>query len=105
MATENAKNSPKKDATSEETRVQDQVLDAIKRSQEATLKVVTAWSENVAKLTPNLPEMPKLPLADALPKPEEISDKFFEFAVQLMDAQQAFVKKLIDVLPGQEKPS
>jgi 3-methyladenine DNA glycosylase AlkC len=105
MAPENAKNTTKKEATAEETRVQDQVLDAIKRSQESALKIVSAWSENVAKLTPKLPEMPKLPLIDSLPKPEEVSDQFFEFAQQLLDAQQEFVKKLIDTLPGHDKPS
>lgn len=105
MVSENAKNTTKKEAAAEEARVQDQVLDAIKRSQESALKIVSAWSENVAKLTPKLPEMPKLPLIDSLPKPEEISDQFFEFAQKLMDAQQEFVKKLVETLPGRDKPN
>jgi hypothetical protein len=49
--------------------------------------------------------MPKLPMIDALPKPEEISDKFFEFAQELMNAQQEFVRRLIDALPGHDEPS
>jgi hypothetical protein len=105
MAEEKAKNTTNKDAAAEESRVKDQILEAIKRSQDATLKVVSAWSESVAKLTPKLPEMPKLPMIDALPKPDEISDKFFEFAQELLNTQQEFVKRLIDALPGHDEPS
>lgn len=105
MAEEKAKNTAKKDAATEESRVQDQILEAIKRSQDATLKIVSAWSESVAKLTPQLPEMPKMPMIDALPKPDEVSDKFFEFAQELMNAQQEFVKRLIDALPKHDGPS
>ncbi len=104
MAAENAKNTTNKDAAAEESRVQDQILEAIKRSQDATLKIVSAWSESVAKVAPKLPEMPKLPMMDAIPKPGEISDKFFEFARELMNTQQEFVKRLIDALPGHDEP-
>ena len=105
MAEEEAQNTAKKDAADEESRVQDQILEAIKRSQDATLKIVSAWSESVAKLTPQLPEMPKMPMFDALPKPDEVSDKYFEFAQELMNAQQEFVKRLIAALPGHDEPS
>lgn len=105
MAEEEAQNTAKKDAAAEESRVQDQILEAIKRSQDATLKIVSAWSESVAKLTPQLPEMPKMPMFDALPKPDEVSDKYFEFAQELMNAQQEFVKRLIAALPGHDEPS
>ena len=105
MAEEEAQDTAKKDAAAEESRVQDQILEAIKRSQDATLKIVSAWSESVAKLTPQLPEMPKMPMFDALPKPDEVSDKYFEFAQELMNAQQEFVKRLIAALPGHDEPS
>jgi len=105
MATEKAKNTDKSDAGADESRIQDQIMDAIKKSQEATLKVVSAWSESVAKIAPKLPEMPKLPLVDSLPKPGEISDKFFEFARELMATEHEFVQRLLDALPGHDKPS
>ena len=79
--------------------VQEQVLDAIKQSQEATLRAVKAWSESAASLTPNFPELPAMPLLDALPKPKEVSEQFFDFAQKLLSSQQEFVKSLIDVLP------
>jgi hypothetical protein len=83
--------------------VQEQVLEALKRSQDATLQIVSAWSESVAKVAPQLPEMPKLPFVDALPQPGELSDTFFDFAQKLMASQQEFVKKLIETLPGSDK--
>jgi hypothetical protein len=105
MVAEKAKATPKTDAGSEESRIQDQVLEAIKKSQEATLKVVSAWSESVSKMAPKLPEMPKLPLVDSLPKPGEISDKLFSFAQELLATEHEFVKRLLDALPGHDKPS
>jgi hypothetical protein len=109
MVAENTKDTTKKDgkkkAAAEAARVQSQVLEAIKRSQDATLKIVSAWSENVAKVTTHLPELPKLPLVDTLPKPGELSDQYFEFAQQLMSSQQEFVKKLFDTLPGHDQPN
>jgi 3-methyladenine DNA glycosylase AlkC len=98
--TKNTKSTKKTEATDEKSVIQDQVLDAIKRSQEATLKIVGAWSESVAKLATNLPDVPKLPLVDSLPKPGELSDQFFDFAQKLMTSQQEFVQKLIKTLPG-----
>jgi hypothetical protein len=105
MVTEKAKSTDKTTASTDEKHIQDQVLDAIRKSQEATLKVVSAWSESVAKIAPKLPEMPKLPLVDSLPKPGEISDKFFSFAQELLATEHEFVKKLLDALPGHDKPS
>jgi hypothetical protein len=88
--------------TDDSKRVQDQMLDAIKQSQDAALQAVSAWSENVAKLAPKLPDMPKLPIAGALPKPGDLSDQFFEFAQQLLTSQQKFVEQLIAALPGHD---
>ena len=105
MVAEKAKNTGKGDASADESSIQDQILEAIKKSQEATLKVVSAWSESVSKIAPKLPEMPKIPLVDSLPKPGEISDKFFEFARELMATEHEFVKRLLDALPGHDKPN
>jgi hypothetical protein len=91
--------------TDENKNIQDQVLNAIKESQDAALQAVSAWSEIVAKLDPKLPDMPKLPMAEALPKPSKLSDQYFEFAQQLLTSQQKFVEKLIAALPGQDKTS
>jgi 3-methyladenine DNA glycosylase AlkC len=103
MPEENAKSKEKKNAESDDkSRVQEQVLDALKRSQDATLQIVSAWGESVSKLATKLPDMPKMPTIDSLPKPSEITDQFFDFAQKLMASQQEFVKKLIDALPGHD---
>jgi hypothetical protein len=103
MVAEKAKNTAKDDTSAaDEHKIQEQILSAVKKSQEATQKVVGAWSESVQKIAPKLPDMPKLPLVDALPKPEEISDKFFSFAQDLLAAEQDFFQRLIDALQGHE---
>ena len=104
MVAEKDKNTEKSKASAEESRIQDQVLEAIKKTQEATLKVVSAWSESVAKHAPKLPDMPKIPLMDSLPKPDEISEKFFKFAQDLLATEHEFVKRLLDALPGHDEP-
>lgn len=93
----------KADTAADTKGVQDQVLDAIKRSQEATLQAVGSWSESVTKMVHNLPDMQKLHVPESLSKPSELSDQFFEFADKVMKSQQEFVKKLIDALPGHDK--
>lgn len=101
-STKNDESTKNTEASDEKSLIQDQVLDAIKRSQEAALQIVGVWSKSVAKLATNLPDMPTLPMVDALPKPGELSDQFFDFAQKLMTSQQEFVKKLIETLPGKD---
>ena len=99
-ATSNEKNSTGDTESRETSHVQEQVLDAIKRSQDATLQVVAAWGESVSKLVPALPDMPTPPTFAGLPNPGDVTDQFFDFAQALMASQQEFVKKLLDALPG-----
>ena len=109
MPTESAKGSEKKQATSggsatggPESNAQQELIQALKRSQDAVLQAVSLWSESVQKIAPSLPDMPSLPLSDSFPKPEEVSDQFFSFAQKMLDEQQEFVKRLIEVLPGHQ---
>lgn len=102
-ATTDAPTAESANESTKESSVQQELLTALKRSQEATIKVVSAWSESVKKLAPSLPDMPKLPHLDSLPSPGELSDQFFAFAKEMMVAEQEFVQRLIDVLPGHEK--
>jgi 3-methyladenine DNA glycosylase AlkC len=96
------KNTTGNESGDEKSHIQEQLLDAIKRSQDAALQIVGAWSESVSKLATKLPDMPKMPTLDSLPKPGEVTDQFFDFAHKLMASQQEFVKKLIDTLPGHD---
>jgi hypothetical protein len=101
--TKKAETATETDGVTDAKSVQDQVLDAIKRGQDATLQVVGTLSDHVAKMVHNLPDLPKIPIPEALTKPSELSDQFFEFAQKLMKSQQEFAKKLVDTLARHDK--
>src|SRR6266511_1915496 len=68
--------------------VQEQILEAIRKSQEAMVNGVRAWSEAIEKVA--LP-LSSYPLADQLPKPV---DAAFDLAEQLLAAQREFAHNL-----------
>lgn len=102
-ATSNEKNSTGDTESRDTSYAQERVLDAIKRSQDATFHVVAAWGESVSMLVATLPDMPTPPTLAGLPSPGDVTDGFLDFAQELMASQQEFVKKLLDALPGREK--
>ncbi len=76
--------------------LQAQALEAIKTGQAATVDAVTAWRDNVAKLTPNTPPV-ELPaeFKQAVGDPAQIVDSVYDFAAQLLDLNKDFVHKLL----------
>jgi hypothetical protein len=104
MPAQNAKNNKSNSTEStepeEKSHIQEQLLDAIKRSQDATCRSLAPGARASRSWWPSCPIMPKMPTLDSLPKPGEVTDQFFDFAHKLMASQQEFVKKLIDTLPG-----
>ena len=91
-------------STTEYTRAaQDQVLNALKQSQDAVVKAVETWSGAVAKLP--VPPV-DVPYSDELPKPEEILETTFEFAQRLLDAQRDFARNVLRAAaPQTDAPS
>ena len=92
------------DATSKQ--LQDQVLTAMKQTQEATVQAISVWGAAVDKLTarwPGGPELQAWPWPDWLPTPEEVSDQLFDFARQVLDQQQEFVRQVLAALPGRHR--
>lgn len=87
--------------TDQTTAIQDQILDIVRQSQDATVKAVQAWSENVAKLAPSLPALPALPAVPAvptaqdLPKADEVIDLGFGFAERLLSTQRDFAHSVL----------
>jgi hypothetical protein len=73
--------------------VQDQVLDAIKTSQDALLSAVKAVAENAAPLTEKLPAAP---FASQLPDGVDVVNTAFGFAEKLLANQKEFTTKLIE---------
>lgn len=71
--------------------VQEQVLQTIRKSQDAVVDGVRAWSEAIGKVA--LP-LPSYPLADQLPKPADVVDGAFDLVEQLLAAQREFAHNL-----------
>jgi len=80
-------------STTESThKTQDQVLNALKQSQDAVVKAVETWSETVGKLPrPSV----DVPFAKDLPKPDEIIETTFDFAQKLLGAQRDFARNVL----------
>jgi hypothetical protein len=73
--------------------MQEQVLAALKQSQDAVVRAVEAWSDAVAKVPrPNV-DVPAF--AKDLPKPEEVLETTFDFAQKILDAQREFARNVL----------
>jgi hypothetical protein len=67
--------------------LQAQVLDGIRKSQEAVIDGMRSWAETIQQLVPGTAQA-ALPRTDQLPTPTEVVDSVFDFAAQLLDAQR-----------------
>jgi len=70
---------------------QEQILDTIRKGQEAVTDATRTWAETVQSITPSLP----MPFADKLPKPAELVSNAYDFAEQLLAAQRKFAEDVI----------
>jgi len=73
---------------------QEQILDTIRKGQEAVTDATRTWAETVQAITPSLP-IPSLPFADQLPKPAELVSNAYDFAEQFLAAQRKFAEDVI----------
>jgi hypothetical protein len=84
--------------------VQGQILDAIHKSQETVVEAIKTWADTVQAITPSLPAVPAVPLADKLPKPGELVSSAYDFAEQLLASQRKFAEDVLEatasVLPA-----
>jgi hypothetical protein len=88
--------------------LQDEVLNTVRRSQEAVIDAIRTWSETVQSITPKLPAVP-VPGASKLPKPEEVVANAYDFAEQLLASQRKFAEEVIkataSLMPATEDPA
>jgi len=82
------------DPTSIGKEVQAQILETIRKSQEAVTDAIRTWADAVHSVTPSLP-IPSLPLADKLPKPTDVVANAYDFAEQLLAAQRKFAEDVL----------
>ncbi|MGD0245336.1 MAG: hypothetical protein ABSB59_34140 [Streptosporangiaceae bacterium] len=74
--------------------LQDEVLNTVRKSQEAVIDAIRTWSETIQSITPKLPSVP-VPGADKLPKPEEVVASAYDFAEKLLASQRKFAEELV----------
>jgi hypothetical protein len=74
--------------------LQDEFITAIRKSQEAVVEGVRTWADTVRSVTPKTPSV-QMPLADKLPKPEEVVASAYDFAEKLLASQREFAEELL----------
>jgi hypothetical protein len=70
------------------------VLDGIRKSQEAVIDGMRAWTETIQQLVPGTGQS-ALPRTDQLPSPAEVVDSVFDFAAQLLNAQRELAHSVL----------
>ena len=91
--------------------VQEQFLSTVRKGQEMTLDALRTWVETVQSVTQSLPSIPSvsLPLADRLPKPQDVVSSGYDFAEQILTNQRKFANEVLEVasplIPGEDSKS
>jgi hypothetical protein len=80
-----------KDPTQE---IQAQVLDGIRKSQEAVIDGMRTWAETMQQLVPGATQA-AMPRTEQLPTPAEVVDSVFDFAAQLLNAQRELAHSVL----------
>ena len=91
--------------------VQDEILSTVRKSQAAVVDAIQTWAGAVQSITPSLPEL-NLPFADKLPRPQDLVDRAYDFAEQLLASQRTFAEDvlkatapLLPAAPAQDAPA
>ncbi len=71
---------------------QEKTLSALRQSQAAAVDVVETWAKAVENTSQ---ELPAIPVANALPTPEEIIKTSYDFAAKVIEAQREFSLQLV----------
>ena len=83
-----------------------EILKTVRRGQEAVVEAIKTWTDQVAAMTPSMPEV-RLPFASRLPKPEELVGNAYDLAGKLLAGQRKFAEDVLHataaLLPGREE--
>jgi hypothetical protein len=86
--------------------LQQEFLSTIRKGQETVVDALKTWVETVQSVVPKVPTV-QIPLADRLPKPEELVANAYDFAEQLLASQRRFAEDVLKatspLLPGGDK--
>ena len=83
------------DPTDPTQEIQAQVLDGIRKSQEAVVDGMRAWAETVQQLVPGSAQAAAVPGLGQLPSATEVVDSVFDFAAQLLNAQRELAHSVL----------
>ena len=85
--------------------LQEEFLNAVRKSEEAVIDAIKTWVETVQSITPKVPSV-QVPGADKLPKPQEVVANAYDFAEQLLATQRKFAEEVVkataSLAPGTE---
>src|ERR1700728_3130278 len=88
--------------------VQQEILKTVRNGQSAVVAAIEAWARAVQSITPALPDV-SVPLAERLPKPQELIASAYDFAEQLLASQRKFAEDVLKatapMLTGQDEPA
>jgi len=74
--------------------LQEEFLNTIRMSQETIVEAVKTCVDTVKTVTPKVPAA-RVPLADRLPKPEDVVTSAYDFAEKLLSSQRHFAEELV----------
>ena len=74
--------------------MQGQILETIRKSQEAITDAIRTWADTVHSITPSVP-IPWVPLADKMPRPGDWLANAYDFAEQLLATQRKFAEDVL----------
>ena len=75
--------------------IQSEILDMVRKSQEALIAAIKFWADAVQSITSFI-RTPNLPYSDKLPKPEELVVNAYDFAEQLLTSQRKCAENVIE---------
>jgi hypothetical protein len=78
--------------------LQEQVITAVRKGQQATLEMVKNIVEAVSSATSKLPSVParlNVPFADRLPAPEAVVSGVYDFGGRLLAEQRKFTEEIV----------
>jgi hypothetical protein len=74
--------------------LQGEILNTVRKSQDAVVDAIQLWADAVQSIKPPLPEV-GIPFADKLPKPSEMVAGTYDFVEQLLAAQRKFAEDVL----------
>jgi hypothetical protein len=77
--------------------VQAEILDAVRKGQEAVVDAIKHWADTIQSIAPSVP-VRSLPYAGKLPKPEEVAASAYDFGKHLLAVQRSFAESVLQAI-------